>query len=89
MTKIPHRLQPFVFFVTQFFCYSLIILNTCAYTKHNYPITIISDGVFGIYGFYIIKAVGDATNKYSVIGYMLGGMVGSAFGIYISKAILG
>lgn len=89
LKKFPDWAQPLIFFVTQFFCYALFVLNGRAYNQGNYFVTVVSDLFFGAYGFFIIKAVGEAKHRWSWVGYMLGGAVGSVAGIWISKLILG
>lgn len=87
--RLPFWTHPFLFFLTQFVSYSLIIINGRAYNQANYLVTVISDAFFGFYGFYIIKAVGDTKHRWSVVGYVLGGVVGSVAGIWLSKKMLG
>lgn len=87
--KIPHFWQPFVFFITQFFSYALIIVNGRAYNQANYVVTFSSDLVFASYGFFVIKAIGNSSNKLAWVGYTIGGATGSLFGIWISKVLLG
>lgn len=89
LRRIKPRYHPFILMITQFLSYTLIIINTRAYNQKNYLITIVSDIFFGLYGFFIIKAVSDTNNKYSWLGYTIGGAIGSAAGIKLSEIILG
>jgi len=87
MKKIPHNLQPFLFFVTQFFCFALIIINTRAYNRDKYVLTVVTDLFFGAYGWFVIKAIGDCKHRWGWVGYTLGGATGSVFGIWFSNQI--
>lgn len=89
LNRIPQWAFPYLFFITQFISYTLFVLNGRAFNQSAYVITFVSDLFFGLYGFFVIKAINESKHGWAWVGYMLGGSFGSLFGIWVSKLILG
>lgn len=68
-----------------FVSYTIIAINTCAIAKARYIPTLISSTAFMCVNFFLIKHVADAKTTSEFIGYLIGGVGGDVFGIYISK----
>jgi hypothetical protein len=55
----------------------------------NYPLAVASDLTFGAVNFFLIKKIAKSEDNSlsSMVGYSIGGAVGTILGIYISKVI--
>lgn len=81
--------DPIKFFFIQLISYSIIVFNTRMIASANYPLAVASDLVFGAVNFFLIKKIAKSEDKSmsSMMGYSIGGAVGTVIGIYISKVI--
>lgn len=81
------------YFAMQFVSYALVVANGRAYVQGSYTWTAVTDGMIAFQNFVVfrrfIKDTGDAIHGPSLIGYVLGGISGSLFAIWVTKAIYG
>ena len=78
----------FTLFGLQFLNYSLIVINTRAYTNDHIVFTIVSDFVLASINYFIIKKISDeVSSAVNWFSYTLGGTLGAVFGMFISKYI--
>jgi hypothetical protein len=68
-----------------FLSYSIIAVNTCAIAKARYLPTFISSTAFMCVNFFLIRHIAEARSWREFIGYLIGGVSGDLFGIYLSK----
>ena len=75
-----------LFFGLQSLLYFLVTLNFRAIAQARYGWTILTDALISAAQFWIIRKVGaSAENLVALGGFVCGGAVGSAAGIYLSK----
>jgi hypothetical protein len=68
-----------------FVSYTIIAVNTCAIAKAKYLPTFLSSTAFMVVNFFLIQHVAEARTLHEFYGYLIGGVGGDLFGIYISK----
>ncbi len=68
-----------------FVSYTIIAVNTCAIAKARYLPTLLSSTAFMVVNFFLIQHVAEARSLNEFFGYLVGGVGGDVFGIYISK----
>lgn len=74
------------FFVLEFIAYLLVCTNMRAIAAGSYLWTLSSDSIITLNGFYIMRVfMREPDNKVAVAGAMLGGMLGSALALFITK----
>lgn len=76
-----------ILFVVQFFQYFIATFNIRACAQANYMATLTTDLLLAGNSFFIIKRVAESKSKYGVVGYILGGALGSQAGILASLFI--
>lgn len=84
--------QLFVFFLWELGTFFLLAFNFRSLAKGNYFWTIASDGVIALNGMAAIKLMNEdprARSWWAIVGSTVGGMVGSAAGIFVTKRLLG
>lgn len=80
----------FLFFFIQLTLYLLLVLNYRCVSTINYTGTIISDFIIASFNFFVVRKIAkseDSLHQWS--GYAIGGAIGGALGLYISKILLG
>lgn len=77
------------FFLLQFVQFFLVVANTRAYTQGNYTWTALTDLLFSVIQFTILKKVAASKKESDVLWYALGGVAGSLTSIYVTKLIYG
>ena len=75
------------FFAMQFIQYLIVTVNMRAVAAGKYAWTAISDMIFATVGFLVIQRVAEAHSKVAWSGYVVGGVVGSQVGIWLSKRL--
>jgi hypothetical protein len=79
-----------IMFAIQVTSYSLLCINFRAVAQAHYTWSALSDFVFASLSYFIIKRIAHSDNTFHQwLGYALGGVVGSLFGIWLSTVILG
>lgn len=81
-----------LFFFWELATFFLLAFNFRVLAKGSYFWTILSDGILSANGMLGIKAIAEderARTKAAIIGNTLGGMCGSAAGIFVTKRLLG
>lgn len=84
--------QFIVFYVWELATFFMLAFNFRVLAKGSYFWTILSDGILSANGMIGIAAIAKderAQTKSSIIGNAMGGMCGSAIGIYVTKRLLG
>lgn len=76
-------------FCIQIVSYSLMCINFRAVAAANYPQSLTSDFLIASLSFFVIRKIAKSDDTlHQWIGYALGGVVGSALGIWISTLML-
>jgi hypothetical protein len=81
-----------VFFVWELATFFMLAFNFRVLAKGSYFWTILSDGIISANGMIGLKAITEderARTASAIVGNALGGMCGSAAGIFVTKRILG
>jgi len=79
-----------IMFAIQITSYSLLCINYRAVAQAHYFWASISDFAIATLGYFVIKRIATSDNTlHQWLGYALGGVVGSIFGIYLSTVLLG
>jgi hypothetical protein len=87
MVKIKEFL---LMFTIQVVSYSLLCINYRAVAQAHYFWSALSDFAIATLGYFVLKHLAtSASTVHQWLGYALGGVVGSLFGIYLSTVILG
>jgi hypothetical protein len=77
-------------FLIQVISYGLLCINYRAVAQAHYFWASLSDFAIATLGYFVIKRLATSDNTFHQwLGYALGGVVGSLFGIYLSTVILG
>lgn len=77
-------------FTIQVVSYSLLCINYRAVAQAHYFWSALSDFAIATLGYFVLKHLAtSASTVHQWLGYALGGVVGSLFGIYLSTVILG
>ena len=77
-------------FTVQVFSYGLLCINYRAVAQAHYIQATLSDFAIATLGYFVIKKLANTDNSlHQWFGYAMGGVVGSIFGIYLSKILLG
>ena len=76
-----------IFFAVQFIQYLVITVNMRAVAAGKYTWTAITDALVAGLGFFLIQHVASSHSKYAWAGYVIGGLIGSQGGIWISKRL--
>jgi hypothetical protein len=70
--------------------YGLLVINYRAVAQAHYIWSALSDFAIATLGYFVIKRIANSDNTlHQWLGYALGGVVGSVFGIWLSKVMLG
>lgn len=69
--------------------YLLAGFNMRACAQARYTWTAATDALIAAFGFYIIKRVASASTTEEFVAYTVGGVVGGACGIWLSKHAFG
>lgn len=69
--------------------YLALVVNYRMVAQGRILETVVSDGVLALLGFTVVKAIAGAESRGDRIGYAIGGMLGSALGIVLTKALYG
>ena len=70
--------------------YGLLVINYRAVAQAHYFWSALSDFAIATLSYFVIKRIATSDNTlHQWLGYALGGVVGSLFGIWISKVMLG
>ena len=79
-----------IMFIIQVISYGLLCINYRSVAQAHYLWASLSDFAIATLGYFVIKrlATSDET-LHQWLGYALGGVVGSLFGIWLSTVILG
>ena len=77
-------------FATQVTSYSILCINYRAVAQALYFWASLSDFAIATLTYFVIKRIATSDNTlHQWLGYALGGVVGSLFGIWLSTVILG
>ena len=77
-------------FLIQVVSYGLLCINYRAVAQAHYFWASISDFAIATLGYFVIKRLANSDNTFHQwLGYSLGGVAGSIFGIYLSTVLLG
>ena len=77
-------------FIIQVVSYGLLCINYRAVAQAHYLWASLSDFAIATLGYFVIKRLAHSDNTlHQWLGYALGGVVGSLFGIWLSTFILG
>ena len=77
-------------FIIQVVSYGLLCINYRAVAQAHYLWASLSDFAIATLGYFVIKRLAHSDNTlHQWLGYALGGVVGSLFGIWLSTVILG
>jgi TPP-dependent 2-oxoacid decarboxylase len=92
--KMPTRQQWKEFwtlFAVQLVSYCLFCLSMIVVTRGNYVLTILTDTAYGANSWFIIRRVAkaDASSAFGMVGYTVGGTIGSLLAIWITKRVHG
>jgi hypothetical protein len=81
----------FTLFFVQLFQYCIICISYISLAKANYAWTFGTDIICGLNGYFIIRKIAatESKNPLSIVGYTLGGAIGSMLAIWISKRMVG
>lgn len=87
-------MKKFLEFLTMFFIqvisYGLLCINFRAIAKADYAQAIITDFLIATLNFFIIRKIAKSEETvHQWFGYALGGAVGSVWGLWLSKILLG
>lgn len=74
-----------LFFLVQFVQYLVITVNMRAVAAGKYTWTAISDTLIAGLGFFLIQHVASTHSNFAWVGYVIGGLIGSQVGIWLSK----
>lgn len=78
-----------LFFTVQFISYANLAWNFRAIAQAQYAHIILTDGLASFLGFKVIKKIGEADSRAALIGYVIGGMIGSPLSTFVSKKVFG
>jgi hypothetical protein len=81
--------QFWLFFGIQFMQFFLITINLRAAAQGLYAWTAFSDLLISANNFLLIKRISQSESRPALIGYSLGGALGSILAIYITKVLYG
>jgi hypothetical protein len=78
------------FFFIQLVQYCICCISYIALSRYNYTFTAITDTIYGINSFFLIKKIvkSDAAVGLDTLGYVMGGTVGSLLAIWVSKHLM-
>jgi hypothetical protein len=77
-------------FTIQVISYSLLCINYRAVAQAHYFWSALSDFAIATLGYFVLKHLAtSASTVHQWLGYALGGVVGSIFGIWLSTVMLG
>ena len=77
-------------FIIQVVSYGLLCINFRAVAQAHYLWASLSDFAIATLGYFVLKHLAtSASTVHQWLGYALGGVVGSLFGIWLSTVILG
>lgn len=77
-------------FITQVVSYGILCINYRAVAQAHYFWAAISDFAIATLGYFVLKHLASSDSTlHQWLGYALGGVVGSLFGIWLSTVILG
>lgn len=65
--------------------YTLLSVNTRAVAQGRYIATGITNAVIALCGFTLFKLITEASTPMGVLGYTIGGVIGGATGIWITR----
>ncbi len=79
------------FFVLQYAVCGLVIWNIRAASRANIPNTIVSDLLFSLVNFTVVRKIASDTggSKWAMAGYTLGNILGSVSAIYGTRYFCG
>jgi hypothetical protein len=81
------------YFCMQFSSYAILVANGRAYMQGSYFWTATTDLIFATQNFFFIRKLAKDSNEElhgpSLIGYVLGGVLGSLFAIWVTKYVYG
>ena len=70
--------------------YGLLVINYRAVAQAHYIWSALSDFAIATLGYFVLKHLASSDSTlHQWLGYALGGVVGSLFGIWLSKVMLG
>jgi ABC-type nitrate/sulfonate/bicarbonate transport system permease component len=70
--------------------YGLLVINYRAVAQAHYMWSALSDFAIATLGYFVLKHLAtSASTVHQWLGYALGGVVGSIFGIWLSTVMLG
>lgn len=88
--KVVEIKNAILFFFAQMLLYLIFALNYRAIAQGNYIWSVISDVIVASITFFIIRKIAKSEDSILLwIGYTVGSVFGTIFGIYISVLLLG
>ena len=76
-------------FILQSLNFAVICINYRAVAQADIPLAVITDMVWALLNYILIKKVATSNSPYKFMGYLLGSALGSSLGIIVSKLFLG
>lgn len=76
---------PLSLFALMFLNYGLNAVSFRALSRGNYTVLALTDACIAAFGFLMIGEVAHAQTVGPLVGYVSGGVVGSVFGLWLSK----
>ena len=84
------RIKSFMLiFGVQFIQYCIVSISYRAMAQGRYVWTFVTDMIYGLNSFYLIKRIMKSDSNLEIIGYTLGGACGSMLAIWITKQVFG
>jgi hypothetical protein len=81
------------YFCMQFVSYALLVANGRAYVQGSYGWTALTDSLIATQNFLVIRRMAkesdDELHGLSMLGYILGGTLGSVTSIFVTKILYG
>lgn len=78
-----------VFFCLQVFSYGAVTFNYRVIAQGRTSAAVLSDMTIAAFNFFVIKKVAGSKSKVAAVGYVLGSMLGTSCGIWVTKLMYG
>ena len=74
------------FFALQGLAYFVLVANIRALAHLNYPAAAVSESVYLVLQWTVLRKIVTSTSPIAQAGYVIGGVLGSMFSMYLTRA---